>query len=146
MAVIQHQLPIAAQSGISALVRAVRSLLMYVRRLAIVMMVLAAASLAPAAVAGAYEAGLDAAQIAMSVSGVDADECLSKTDAKGQKTPMPDGEHCIACCLHHHGPSGLSGDGETLAAHLPSHHSWVEWQPTGLVQAPEPVLIQPPRA
>ena len=141
-----RRLPIAAQSGISAVVRPVRSLLMNVRRLAIVMMVLAAASLAPTAVAGACEAGLDAAQIAMSVSGVDADECLSKTDAKGQKTPMPDGEHCIACCLHHHGPSGLSGDGETLAAHLPSHHSWVEWQPTGLVQALEPVLIQPPRA
>ncbi len=136
-----RRLPIAAQSGISAVVRPVRSLLMNVRRLATIMMLLAVASLAPAAVAGSYEASLDAAQIAMSISSIDADGCVSKADAKGQKTPQPDGEHCIACCLHHHGPNALGKDGEALSALLPSRQSWGEWQPASRVQAPAPVLI-----
>ena len=33
-----------------------------------------------------------------------------------------------------------------VAPNAPSRAAWTGWEPSGLVEAPEPVLIQPPRA
>ena len=115
------------------------------RLLASFLMLLAAFALAPTAVAGGLEASKDAAAIVLASASADADGCVSAAEKAGDKRSA-DGEHCPACCLHHHGPNGLIAQTTAPASLLPSRQSWGDWRPTSLLQAPAPVLIQPPRA
>lgn len=109
------------------------------------LMLLAAFALAPTAMAGGLDASKDAAAIIFASASADVDGCVSAAEKAGTKN-SPDGEHCPACCLHHHGPNGLlTQNFETLTL-LPSRQPWNEWRPTSPLQAPTPVLIQPPRA
>lgn len=115
------------------------------RLLASFLMLLAAFALAPTAVAGGLEASKDAAAIVLASASADADGCVSAAEKAGGESSL-DGEHCPACCLHHHGPNGLVGQNAGTLAVLPSRQPWGDWRPTSLLQAPTPVLIQPPRA
>lgn len=115
------------------------------RLLASFLMLLAAFALAPTAMAGGLEASKDAAAIVFASASADADGCVSAAEKAGDKRSA-DGEHCPACCLHHHGPNGLIGQTTATSSILPSRQPWGEWRPSPILQAPAPVLIQPPRA
>lgn len=118
----------------------------FMRRFAALLMLVAAAALAPAAIAGSFELANDTAKIAVSSFAMDADGCVTDPGLASTDQQPGDAEHCTACCLHHHGPNGLVTDATTVAAFAPSRTAWNGWEPSGLVEAPEPVLIQPPRA
>ena len=115
------------------------------RTLASLLMLVAAFALAPTAMAGGLEASKDTAAIVLASASADADGCVSAAEEAGGES-SPDGEHCPACCLHHHGPNGLVAQIAEALALVPSRQPWGEWQPASLLQAPAPVLIQPPRA
>lgn len=131
--------------GYGAFVQLRKSILRIPRFVASLLMLLAAIALTPTAMAGAQEAAIDSASMALEVADVDADGCVLSSDNANGERPA-DGQHCPACCLHHHGPNGLVGDVFTAISMAPSRQSWNEWQPTSLRQAPALVLIQPPRA
>jgi hypothetical protein len=116
------------------------------RRLAALMMLLAAVALAPAAIAGSFEAGTDFAKIAVSSYSIDGDGCVTEAQPASGDTQPASTEHCPACCLHHHGPNGVIADAFAIEAFSPARSAWNSWEPSGPVEAPEPVLIQPPRA
>lgn len=116
------------------------------RRLAVLMMLLAAAALAPAAIAGSFEVGTDFAKIAASAYVIDGDGCVTKAEPASADTQPADAEHCPACCLHHHGPNGLISDAYAIDAFRPTRSAWDSREPSGPLEGPEPVLIQPPRA
>ncbi|WP_199555779.1 hypothetical protein [Sandaracinobacteroides hominis] len=118
----------------------------FLRRMAALLMLVAAAALAPAAIAGSFELGTDAAKLAASSFSIDADGCVTDPSLTSTDQQPTDAEHCPACCLHHHGPNGLMTDVPMVAPFAPSRAAWTGWEPSGLVEAPEPVLIQPPRA
>lgn len=118
----------------------------FLRRTAALLMLIAAAALAPAAIAGSFELGTDAAKMAASSFEIDADGCITDSGVPSADRQPADGEHCPACCLHHHGPNGLLTDAQPIAPFAPSPAAWNGWEPSDLAEAPEPVLIQPPRA
>jgi hypothetical protein len=115
------------------------------RMLASLLMLVAALGLAPTAMAGSFEASKDSAAIAFAASAMDADGCVSAENGADEKRTA-DGQHCPACCLHHHGPNGLVGDAAAFVVLEPSRQSWGNWQPASMLQAPSLVMIQPPRA
>lgn len=116
------------------------------RRLGALFMLFAAAALAPTAIAGSFEAGTDFAKIAVSSFSIDGDGCVTAAEPVSSEKQPADAEHCPACCLHHHVPNGLLADAIVIEAFSPARSVWNSWEPSGPLEAPEPVLIQPPRA
>lgn len=146
MAVTGLSLPKPPISGMALRVSLQSAFSPFLRRLAALMMLLAAAALAPAAIAGSFEIGTDVAKIATSIYVMDGDGCVTGAELASADTKPADAEHCPACCLHHHGPNGLISDAYMIDAFRPTRSAWNSWEPSGPLEAPEPVLIQPPRA
>ena len=133
-------------SGMSRFMFMARIMTCSVRRLAAILMLLAAAALAPAAVAGSFEFGSDFATLSAANFAIDADGCASDQGVSSTGQQPGGADHCPGCCLHQHGPNGLMTDAPSIASFAPSRAAWNGWEPSSLVEAPQPVLIQPPRA
>ena len=145
MAVTRHILPGRPISGIAWLVSLPTLFHALLRRFAVLVMLLAALALAPAAIAGSLEAGTDLAGIAAAAYAIDSDGCVTKASAVSADTQSAVLQHCPACSLHHHGPAGLIAGAVAVDALRPTRLAWNSWEPFGPSEAAPPGLIRPPR-